>query len=120
MQKSKSEDPADTLYAAQAMGIRYPVRFSAELSELLKPNEFLEGLGITFSERLNTVLNVLKGSMVPKDSGPEETVPERGIVFPLALVKGPYIREELVSIKAELTDDDGAAGILLTAILNKE
>jgi hypothetical protein len=120
MQKSRSEDPDDMLYAAHARGVRYPVRLSAELSELLKPNEFLEGLGITFSERLNAVLSVLKGNMVPKDGGPEEAVPGGGTVFPLALAKGPYIREELISIKAELTDDDGKVEIVLSAIPEQE
>jgi hypothetical protein len=82
----------------------------------LKPNTFLTGLGIRYLERLKTVLSLLKGNLIPKDGGPGEMIPKNGIVIPLAVTKGPYIREELISIRAELTDDGGKAEILLTVV----
>jgi translation elongation factor EF-G len=102
------------------MGIPYQVCISPELSELLKPNKFLTELGIQYSERIKSVLNVLKGNFIPGHEGIEEAMSKEAVVFPLALVKGPFIKEELISIKAELTDDCGKAGIRLTAILEEE
>jgi hypothetical protein len=104
----------------QALDLRHSVKVSAELSELLRPNAFLAGLGIQYSERLKTILQILKANMVPKNGAPEETLPGKGIVIHLTVTKGPFIREEPVSIMAELTDDDGKVEILLSAILDKE
>ncbi|MDR0556991.1 MAG: hypothetical protein LBG43_03855, partial [Treponema sp.] len=61
---------------AQAIGIGYPVRLSPELTQLLKPNEFLSGLGIRFSERVNSILSILRVNMVPQNHGREETIPQ--------------------------------------------
>jgi hypothetical protein len=116
-----SEDDQNMVDAlAQTTGIRYPVRLSPELAQLLKPNEFLSGLGIRFSERVNTILSIVKGSMVPKNHGLEEIIPQGEKAIPLMLTQGPFIREEPVSILAQLTDDGGTTEILLTAILDKE
>jgi len=35
------------------------------------------------------------------------------------VTQGPFIKEDVVSIKAELTDDGGGISILLTAILEE-
>jgi len=120
MKKTDSEETGDLDALAERTGLQYPVRLSPELSELLKPNEFLAGLGIQFSDRVNAILSILKGSLVPKNSGQKETMPKGGVVIPIPLARGPYIREEMVSIKAELMDDGGKAEILLTAILETE
>jgi hypothetical protein len=115
-----NQDTADESGLLEQMNLPYPVRLSPELSELLKPNSFLAGLGIRYLERFKTVLNILKGNLIPKNGSAGETVPDKGIVFPIALTKGPYIREELISIRAELTDGDGKAEILLTAVPAQE
>ena len=121
MKKTDNEKSADDVnFFARRIGLQYPVRLSSELSELLKPNEFLTGMGIQFTDRLNAVLSILKGGLIPENSCPRETMPENGIIIPIPIVKGPYIREEMVSIKAELTDDNGNAEILLTVILETE
>ena len=112
------KDMVNTL--AQAMDIAYPVRISAELTQLLKPNEFLSGLGIRFSERVNAILGILRANMVPQNHGREETISQKKEVIPLMLAQGPFIREEPVSILAQLTDDGGTTEILLTVILDKE
>jgi hypothetical protein len=117
---TNGEEAADTSVLAEATGLKYPVRLSPELLELLKPNSFLAEMGIRYDDRIKTILGLLKGNLIPKNGGPEEILPEKGIVIPLALTKGPYIREELVSIRAELKDDDGKVEILLTAILAQE
>jgi hypothetical protein len=104
----------------QALGLEHPVKVSDELSELLKPNEFLTGLGIQYSERLKTILEILKANLVPKNSGPKETLPGREIVIPLTIAKGPFIREDPISIRAGFINDGGKAEILLSVILDNE
>jgi hypothetical protein len=120
MSATSEEEEAEVSSMAEAMGLKHPVRFSRDLAELLKPNQFLAGMGIQYTDRINTILSILKGSVIPKSGGKEETIPDYGIVIPLAFTKGPYIREELVSIRAELMEDDGKAEILLTVIPNIE
>jgi hypothetical protein len=105
---------ADVL--AKMIGLPYKVEVSPELMELLKPNEFLESLGIRYSERIKIILNSLKGSLVPEKTGMEEGMPKDGVIIPFAITKGPYIKEELVSIKAVLTDNSGEERITLTAV----
>ena len=94
MTKTDSEESADINELAARMGLQYQVRISPELSELLKPNPFLNGLGIQFSDRINTVLGILKGNMIPGNAETEETMPKKGIVIPMPLAKGPYIRRK--------------------------
>jgi len=120
MKKTDSEETAELDALAETAGLQYPIRLSPELSGLLEPNEYLAGLGIQFSDRINAILSILKGNLILYKSGQEETLPKGKIVIPILLTRGPYIREEMVSIKAELTDDGGKAEILLTAILETE
>jgi len=121
MIKTSIEESDDVNALAEAAGLSYPISISNELSELLKPSAFLAELGIQHEVRINSILNILKASLYPVLSGSKETMPESGIIFPVPLVKGPYIREEMVSIKAELmTDDGGKLKILLTAVLDSE
>jgi hypothetical protein len=114
------EEAAELNALAETMGLRYQVRLSTELSELLNPNSFMKGLGISYSERLKTIFGILRGTMVPGNGGVKETMPKGGTVIPLTIAQGPFIREELISLRAELSDDDGKAEILLTAILAQE
>jgi hypothetical protein len=102
---------------AESLGIPFTVRISPELKSLLKPNEFLSGLGIRFSDRVKTILGALKEGLIPDKSGQEDTVPKGGVNIPLALTKGPFIKEELISIRAETADDGGEKALLLTAVL---
>jgi hypothetical protein len=120
MSKEKNMTDSDVDKAAAIIGIGLPVRVSPELATLLKPNAFTSGLGIKYAERLTAILGILKGSLVPKNCGPEGVLPPEGIVIPFTIATGPYIREEPVSIIAELTDDGDQQEILLTAILEEE
>jgi hypothetical protein len=120
MKKAVIDDTDDVNALAEMVGLPYPVRISSGLSELLKPNAFLAGLGIQYEGRVNSVLSILKANMPPECSGSKETIPKNGIIITMPLTTGPYIREETASIKAELTDDGGKAEILLTAVLDTE
>ena len=104
---------------AESLGLPYQVNISQELSERLKPNEFIAGLGIQYMERIETVLGILKAYIILDERG-EETLPKKAQVIPLSIAKGPYIKEELIFIKAEVTDDDGEKVISLTTILEDE
>jgi hypothetical protein len=113
------EEPDDINELAQNAGLPYPVQVSLELSELLRPNAFLTDLGIQYYDRIKLILGLLKGYLVPtyKEEGPSETIPKKVVALPLALTRGPYIREETISIRAELIDDSGEQKLLLTAVL---
>jgi hypothetical protein len=120
MIQNNSDEADEVNLLAKAMGIPYTVRLSPELLELIKPNEFLTSLGIQYSERVKGILSVLKGNMIPEGGGLKETLPKGSAVIPFNLVKGPFIREEAITIKAEMSDVGGETGILLTAILETE
>ena len=120
MMQTKDDEANEINEIAKSIGLTHPVYFSPEVSDLLKPNSFLTELGIKYTDRINTILSILKGNLIPGDSVVKETMPKRGIVISLPITKGPYIKEELVYIKAELLDDDGTAEILLTANLGTE
>ena len=117
MTQKNSVDADGVRILAESMGIPFTVQVSSTLSEMLNPNKFLVGLGIDYIERIKTVLGILKENLIPKTGGLEEALPKKGIIIPFAVTKGPFIKEEVVSIKAELTDDGGGKSILLTAIL---
>ena len=116
MVKNNSDEDDEINRLAESFGLPCHILVSTELSEKLKPNEFLAGLGIQYFERIKTVLSILKGNMILKDKG-EETLPKKAQVIPFLITSGPYITEELISIKAEVTDDGGEKVISLTSIL---
>jgi hypothetical protein len=120
MMQSNSDEDDEVQRLAESMGLPYQVYISSELKEQLKPNEFLSGLGIQYLDRIAAVLGLLKGHMLPQKAGLEDAVPKDRQIIPFNLAKGPYIKEELVSIKAELTDDGGGAVITLKAIPKEE
>ena len=120
MTQKKAVDADDVRILAESMGIPFTVQVSSTLSELLNPNEFLAGLGIDYFERIKIVLGILKGNLIPKIEGLEEALPKGGVTIPFTMTQGPYIREELVSIRAEVADDGGEKVISLTSILEDD
>lgn len=116
-----SHSPVDVSAIANWQGINYPVKITEALHNALMPNEYLAGLGVSFSERLNNILGFLKGSLVPSDRSPGETVPEEGIVIPYAVTQGPLIRETALSIRAALCGGkEGKQEIVLSLIKDGE
>ena len=120
MTDNDCDEADEVIRLSKAVGIPYRVEISPELAELLKPNTFLSGLGIRYTDRINLILGILKGSMIPGKKSPEEILPKKGIIIPMSLTKGPYISEEITSVRAELTDDGSEVGIRLSAILEEE
>jgi hypothetical protein len=113
MIKNSYEEEDEVARVAESLGLPYRVDISPELASQIKPNEFLSGLGIRYLERIESILGILEGNR-RSDSPPKDQV------IPYNLVKGPFIKEELVSIRAELSDDGGGKVLKLTAILEKE
>ena len=114
--KNDDDDDDNVNKIAELMGVPFKVQISAELKDLLKPNEFMADLGIQYFERIKNVLGALKENLIPINQDLEEKMPQEGVTIPLAMATGPFIKEELISIRAELTDGDGEAAILLTVI----
>jgi len=104
---------------AQSMALPCPVQVSKELSELIRPNDFIAGLGIRYLERIKTILGILETNLFQLNAGFEGTFPEGGVTFPIAITKGPFIKEEILSIRAAPKDDNSGKVILLTAILEE-
>jgi hypothetical protein len=109
----------DVTEIADEQGIDYRVMISSALEKRLKPNAFLAELGIDFSERMENILNVLKGNLVPHYAGTEavDTIPPEGISIPFSITQGPLIWEELISIKVALhKGHEREAVIVLTTV----
>jgi len=120
MTDDKGDEADEVSRLAESLDLPYQVRVSQELSEQLKPNEFLAKFGIQYLERIKTVLGILKGNMILKQNVGEEALPQGSSIISLTLVKGPFIKEELISIRAEVTDDGGEKVLLLTPILEEK
>ena len=120
MTQKNTVDSDDVINLAELMNIPFSVQISPELAAQLQPNEFLTTFGISYSERVKSLLSSLRSNLLPNTDGCKQPLPKGGVVFPLPITKGPLIREELVSIKSELTDDDGKKVISLTAILEED
>jgi len=116
MAQGENLNASDVNELAKAIGLQYPIFVSKELLDEIMPNDFLSGLGIRYSERLRGILGILKANLIPRNEGFKEAFPKGAIVIPIALAKGPFIKEGLISIKAELKDDGGEKAILLTVI----
>jgi len=108
----------DVTDIADEQGIDYRVMISSALERRLKPNAFLAELGIGFSERMENILSVLKGNLVPLYAGTEavDIIPREGISILFSLTQGPLIREELISIKATLHKENEETAIVLTTV----
>ena len=118
-QNNSGNDEVNNL--TESLDLPYQVRISEDLSEQLKPNAFISGLGVQYLERIKTILGIVKANMILKQNTQEVVFSKQGsVVIPLTLAKGPYIREELISIKAEVADDGGEKVISLTSILEED
>jgi hypothetical protein len=113
MEKSNLEEEDEVTKLAESLGLPYRVDISPELVDQLKPNEFLTGLGIRYLERIKIILSILEGGRFYDSL-------KKGQVITYNFTKGPYIKEELITIRAELSDDGGGKVLKLTAILEKD
>jgi hypothetical protein len=105
---------------ARGQGIKQPVRVSAALADLLQPNQFLSDLGIRFPERMDNILSILKGMLVPQNGGLEETLPPDGIGIPFALTQGPFIREIPLTIWVNSTRSANGETEFVLSVIHDE
>jgi hypothetical protein len=99
---------------AQEVGLSYPVAVTASLAKNLRPNEFLSSLGISFEDQTRMLLQLIRERIVPHPEGiPEENEGEK-LIVPFIVLKGPLIKEELISVLVMVHDgDDGEPVITL-------
>ena len=116
MIQSEAMSTRDVNELAKAMGVQYSVQITKELLDEIMPNDFLLGLGISYSERLKGIFSILRANLIQKNESLTESFPKEALAVPFALAKGPFIKEELISIRAELKDDGDEKAILLTVI----
>ncbi|PKL23543.1 MAG: hypothetical protein CVU43_16425 [Chloroflexi bacterium HGW-Chloroflexi-5] len=86
----------DVTELARSEGLPCSVQLSSSLAERLRPNEYLKGIGYTYSSRLSNLLAILRSEhhSGSQQCGPKET-PH---AIPFIISTGPFIREELISI----------------------
>lgn len=106
---------------AREQGISLPVAMGVSLARELEPNQFLSTFGITFEERIGNVLKVLKAHFVPEAGTGREGLPDSALVFPFIVLKGPLIKEELLSVMAVIhSGDDGESVVTLTVLQDED
>lgn len=107
----------DVSELAEAEGIEFPVAVSAGLAQILEPNQFLTTFGINFEERVSNILKVLHGHFVPSPDGECDDLPGGRLVFPFIVLRGPLIKEDLISVLAVVHPGDGGDPVvtLMTA-----
>jgi hypothetical protein len=114
-----NDAPVDVSKTAEKWGIPYPVYITDKLKNAITPNEFLSDMGVQFSERLDNIMGFLKGTLVPKGGEQKETLPKDGASIPFVLLKGPFVREIPVSIRAELKPDSESKSQILLSIIHE-
>jgi hypothetical protein len=114
-------DPTDISQVGTKWGIPTPIKLAPELNNMLRPNDYLKGLGITFAERIDNIVGFVFENLVPFEGGPEEVMPDKPMRIPYAIAQGPFIREVPVLIQAKLEKDDkGKSEIMLSLVPEEE
>jgi hypothetical protein len=86
-----------------------PVTIDTALTEALTPNAYLASLGITLEEREANVKQLARAVIKPTDvSGGFQTQ------IPFMVTKGPFIKEDFLTVNVSLKDVNGTAVIVLS------
>jgi hypothetical protein len=86
-----------------------PVPIDPVLMEALTPNSYLSSMGITREQRETNIRRLANAVIKPAAvSGDFQTQ----IQFMVA--KGPYIKEEFLTVNVSFKDNDGTAAIVLS------
>jgi hypothetical protein len=113
----ETEETIDLSAVAKKWGIPCPVKLSEPLNTLLRPNEYLAGLGIQFAERVEYIMDFLLGHLLPDERGTNAEIPDDGVTIPYVIAQGPFIREVPITIKAKRqTNKEGETEIMLSLI----
>jgi hypothetical protein len=99
---------------ANEVGLEYPVALTAGLARLLRPNEYLEKLGVSFEGRTKLLLTIVRQELKPHEGPSDIRCDDEKHLVNMPLTKGPLIREEIISVIALVHDgDDGEPVITL-------
>jgi hypothetical protein len=98
---------------AKKAGIEMPVEIDGMLLEELTPAPFLVSLGISLEARIDNLLGLVKASLTAQNGfdGTEETK----TCLPFTVVKGPFVREDCLSVMAEINREEGGCPVITLA-----
>ena len=96
--------------------IDIPVTIDPALMEALTPNAYLASLGITREQRETKIRQLACAVIKPMDdmSGNFQ------IQIPFMVTKGPFIKEEYLTVNVSLKDINGTAVIVLSRAMEPE
>jgi hypothetical protein len=84
------------------------VTIDSELIETLTPNAYLASLGITLEQRKDNLIQLAFASLSPRD-----ICSDLKTQVPFMVTKGPFIKEEFLTVNVSCIDDDGKYVIAL-------
>jgi hypothetical protein len=97
-------EPLDVSGIAQKEGIAMRVLIDGPLADNLKPNQFLEDMGISQTERIKNLVGLLKVHLAGETTDAKHN--EKRCYIPFMIVKGPYVREEFLPVLAVIRHED--------------
>jgi hypothetical protein len=112
MKDGTSKD-IDVHAKAEKAGIEMPVEIDAALLEELTPTPFLVSLGISLEARIDNLLGIVKASLTAQNGfdGTDETK----TCLPFIVTKGPLVREDCLSVMAEINREEGGYPVITLA-----
>lgn len=102
-----NENDIDLRAKAREAGLELPVVIDGLLLKELTPTPFLASLGISLGKRIENLFNQTKASLVAEngfDGGDKHKA-----CLPFIVVSGPFLREDCLSIIAEINQEEGGA-----------
>ncbi|WP_010253561.1 hypothetical protein [Treponema primitia] len=100
----------DVSEEAKKADIEMPVLLDAELAGKLEPSPFLTSIGITFKQRLENLLSLVRSSIKPTKQD------EKQFGVPFMVLKGPLVSESFVLVHVNIESKDGKPSITLSQI----
>jgi hypothetical protein len=100
---------------AKEAGLELPVIIDGLLLKELTPTPFLESLGLSLEERIENLFNLVKASLTAANGFDAGAGDKHKTCLPFTVVAGPFVREDCLSIIAEIVQEEGeAVAITLT------
>jgi hypothetical protein len=100
----------DVSEEAKNANIEMPVLLDAELAGKLEPSPFLLSIGITFKQRLENLLGLVRSSIKPTKQD------EKQFGLPFMILKGPLVSESFLLVHVNIENRDGKPTITLSHI----
>jgi hypothetical protein len=88
-------------------GIDLPLTIEPALLEKLIPSPFLASLGVSVEQRIENLLSLVKANLAAKTTD--------GYYIPFIVVKGPFIKEDLLPIIVRISQAEGGTQAITLA-----